>query len=1050
MATSKIDSSSKRRRSQVDEEEEFLNKKRKVKISQSDDEMQIKRHTSPTTTRRELKKANKIRIEKERDEERRRRKKSSYSDSFEDTGDASFDEYAETNDDEFDDDDYFEDDESSTTSIIEDDDDEFDFDDSDEEFIDEANQEEIEEMLQERHAKREAQKKKEALEKKKKSKKVKVTLENVEAKLANPYEGLEGEALKAAVIQDAAEEIADNLNKEFSVKKPGQVTKPKKAKAKNREVAEVSGMSIKNAKKIKIPKSVQQSIPFANVYKDGEIELEEGVFSKTYYIEDTNFKIESQEKQEELFFLYGDLINTFGADVGVEVSIYSQTIHKSIFLNKIKMKARRDNLNKYREEMNEILSMKMDEGRNNLQKVRYITLTIIADDIKEAKMIFSRLDTEISSAIKKITNVPARPLTLEERMTMLYNIYNQGIDQPLVQESIVGGRKIKSFDITTINKMGLSVKDVIAPEQLTFNANYFTMGDKYARTLVLSDLPSYLNCDLMPDISSVPCNMITSVHFTSIRQDKALKALKNQLINIGSNVVDAQKRATKNGYSAELISPELMGAQNEARALIDDLTTRNQKLYEVTCIITHFADDIEQLDKDTSSIQTAVAKHLCRAIPLTYQQEYGFNSSLPLGTNKVSVNRMLTTESASVFIPFSVEELNNEGGFYYGLNAISKNMIIYDRTKGSNANGVILGVPGGGKSFSAKREIVSVLLGTGDEVYVIDPEREYTPLASLLGGEVIKIAVGSSSHLNPFDMDIEYGDGEGSTGDPVSLKADFIGAICEIVLGGKFGLSPIQKSIIDRCVRRLYRKYLDYMEIKKKEGVTIDTSRVPTLKDFYYLLLDQPEPEAQDLAIAMEIYATGSLDTFAYKTNVKTKSRFLVYDIKDIGSGLTELGLQVCLDNIWNKIIANKKRGKRTWFYIDEFYLLTQKETSALYLRQIWKRARKWGGVPTGITQNVEDLLSSKEGRGIINNCEMVYMLKQSPVDRQVLSEMFNISEAQQSFITNSDPGQGLLYNGKTIIPFEDKFPQNTKLYEVLTTKPGDVDINKVTAKPKK
>ena len=981
-------------------------------------------------------------------------KKSKYSSSYEDSGDAEFDDFDLPEDE---DDDLYDD--------FEEIDDEDDFSDLvlDEEVKEKEEEKHYKEMkadpdAEERYGRmvknRYDKNKRNKAKPKKVKKKNQQTLDSIEKKLGNPYEGLNGKKLEEKLIKDAAKEIAKRENEKLEKEREKSKSKSKNGKAVskkdnlNRDVTEHQKLDYKKLRKMKVPKTVQESIPYVNVYpNNGIIEIEEGVFTKTYMFKDVSFKIETQDKQEEIFYLYGELINTFGSDVGVEMTIRNRTIDKDMYMKRIKMPLAFDDLDVYREEMNHILSDKIDEGKNGVVKDRYITLTIIAEDIKEASIQFSRLDTALSSTIKKITKTSPKILSTNERLSMLYDIYNPDAETGLLNEKKnKDGTISRVFDLMAIKKMGLSTKDIIAPESLTFNSDHFTMGEKFGRALFLKEVPSYLSCEVVPDIADCQCDMLTSVYFNSIRQDKALKMLKNQLVNISSNVVDAQKRASRAGFSADLISPELMHAQNEARGLMEDLTTRNQKLYLVTLCVVHFADTLEQLDKDTRQIQTSVAKHICELRALSWQQEVGLNAALPLGCNKLQQTRLLTTESASVFMPFSAEELNDSHGFYYGLNAVSKNLIIYDRTRGTNCNGVILGVPGGGKSFSAKREIISVLLGTKDEVYVIDPEREYTPLAALLGGEVIKIAVGSPNHINPFDMDLNYGDDEGNSGDPVSLKSDFIGSLCETIIGGKFGLSPIQKSIIDRCVRSLYEEYLFYLQ-HNEDKITSDTSRVPTLKDFYYLLRQQPEPEAQDIAVSMEIYTEGSLDTFSYKTNVKTKARFVVYDIKDIGAGLKELGLQVCLDNIWNKIISNKDKGVRTWFYIDEFYLLTQTESSASYLRQIWKRARKWKGVPTGITQNVEDLLASKEGRGIINNCEMVIMLKQSPIDRETLSNMFNISAAQQQYITNSEAGQGLLYNGQTIIPFEDKFPQDTELYKAITTKPDDVDISKIEVK---
>ena len=468
------------------------------------------------------------------------------------------------------------------------------------------------------------------------------------------------------------------------------------------------------------------------------------------------------------------------------------------------------------------------------------------------------------------------------------------------------------------------------------------------------------------------------------------------------------------------------------------MTSRNQKLFYVTLVVTHFAETKELLDKQYEQIISIAQKYLVNIKKLSSQQELGFATSLPLCWNKIYVKRLLTTESASLFIPYSAQELSHRGGIYYGLNAVSHNLILFDRTKSKNSNGIILGTPGSGKSFSAKREMMSVLLNTNADVYVVDPEGEYAPLAAVLGGEVVRIAAGSKIYMNPLDMDLDYADGE----DPVTLKADFVCSLCETILGGRYGLSVTQHSIIDRCVRRIYQPYITYMQAHPELG-TCDVSVMPTLKHLYDEILAQPEAEARTIALALERFVTGSLDIFAHRTNVNTRGRFIVYDIKDIGSGLKELGLQVCLNHIWNTTITNKKKKKRTWFYIDEFYLLTQTESSALFLQQIFKRARKWGGVPTGITQNVEDLLISPQARSILSNCDFVMMLNQSPNDKQDLAKMFSISPAQLSYITNADAGQGLLYTGKSIVPFLDKFPTDTKSFAAMTSRMDDADVQK-------
>ena len=819
--------------------------------------------------------------------------------------------------------------------------------------------------------------------------------------------------------------------------------KNKKVKKKNNNKSKNGALGkVKKVTGTKIPKTVQETIPYYSVYKNGIIETEPGIFSKSYLLQDVNFKIATDEEQENIFINYGKLLNMFGPSVKAQMTIFNKNIDIEKFKKDILLKMKGDELDKYRKESNDILLSKLTEGKNSVIQEKYLTLSIEADNIEVATSTFARLDGEVSTTIKAINGVDTAPLTIEERLMVLYNIYNIGDSSSVIgPDKTVHGKHVNSFDFQNLKKMGLTTKDIIAPSSIVFNKDYCMIGDKYAKVLFIDNIPSFLTTDLVPDLTSVECNMLTSIHYESIRQDKTIKMVRNQMVNINSNVLEAQKKAARSGYSAELISSELSNAQDEANRVMEDITTRNQKMFLVslTCVV--FADDIEELKKLTDTLQTVVSKHLCQLKTLSFQQEYGFNTTLPLANNKLYVQRLLTTESASVFMPFSTQELVQEGGMYYGLNAVSHNLILFNRLKSNNANGVILGTPGSGKSFSAKREMTNVILNTDDEVYIIDPEREYAPLVSMFNGEVIRVAAGSKTHINPFDMDLDYADDD----DPITLKSDFIGSLCETVIGGRYGLSPTQKTIIDRCVRILYKDYIEKMHQNNRSEV--DTTITPTLIDFYNLLLLQPEIEANNIALALELYCKGSLDTFAHRSNVNTHSRLVVYDIKDIGAGMKEMGLQVCLNDCWNKMIANKKKGKRTWLYIDEFYLLTQTEASAQFLQQIWKRARKWAGVPTGITQNVEDLLASKEARGIINNCDFILMLNQSPLDRAELGRMLNISPAQMSYITNSDAGQGLLYNGKTLVPFIDKFPKGNSLYKAMTTKPDEVNLEEFEVK---
>lgn len=818
-----------------------------------------------------------------------------------------------------------------------------------------------------------------------------------------------------------------------------EVSKPSKGKKKTKS----NNKKKKSKPGFTIPKTVQETIPYLSVYENGIIETEPGIFTKSYKIEDVNFKIATDEEQMDIFNKYQDLLNTFDSDVKMQLIIYNRNMDEKKVNEKILIPFKRDDLNEYREEYNNMLLDKMKEGRNNITKEKYITLAIEGKSLDDAVTKFSKLDGQMSNAIKRINGLGTEPLSATERLEILADIYNDTNDSSdFYQKAKMNGKDVETFNFKWMTKQGLTTKDLIGPASFAFSKDYIEIGDKFAKVLFIDNLPTFINANILSELTDINANMLLSINYNKLRPDKAVALLRNQVVNINSNVVDAQKRAAKSGYSPDLISPELLRAQAEAQELMDDLTTRNQGLILTTFVITLFGNTLEELDNNVDQLKTIIGKFMCQIKLLRYQQEKGFNSTLPLGRCDVYVDRLLTSESAAIFIPFSTQELSQGKGFYYGLNAVSKNLILFNRKNSKNMNGMILGTPGSGKSFSAKREMINVILNTDDDIYVVDPEREYTPLAKLLGGEVIKVEAGGLMHLNPMDMDVHYGDDDDSKVDPIAMKCDFIAGLCETMAGDKRALSATQKSIVDRCTNILYKPYIEHMKelAKVNTNISCDTKASPTLRDFYEILLSQPEYEAQSLALSIERFCIGTLDIFAHKTNVQRNNRFMVYDIKNIGSGLMELGLQVCLNTIWNQIIENKRYGRYTWFYLDEFYLMLQTESSASFLQQIYKRARKWLGIPTGITQNVGDLLASPQAVTMISNCEFILMLNQAPIDKMQLAQMLNISPTQLSYITNSDPGQGLIYTGKSIVPFIDRFPTNTKLYKVMTTRASDLE----------
>lgn len=816
-----------------------------------------------------------------------------------------------------------------------------------------------------------------------------------------------------------------------SNKKSGTNTKSVSGNAAN-----TKSKQMKKSPLTDVPKTVQGSIPYLGVYENGIFQNDENTYSKVYKIPDMNFLIEDTERQKEIFGNFMELLSSFGPEVHVQQLIFNKTIKPAELESKVLMKTQNDKLNEYREEMNEMLIDKMSKASNNIIHEKYFVLSVEADDIVTAKATFERLDREISAGFERVTKTTTKPLTLIERLSLMYDIYNMDSNVPFYRRTKMKKDNVmESFNMRHIQKMGLTSKDVIGPSALTFERDYMIIGTTYARAMMVSNLPSFLRGDILTELSNMPFNMLTSVHYRALPQSKAITLLKNKLVDVNANVVTLQKKASRNGYSVDVISPEIKQASQEVESLMGDLTQDNQKLFYTTITAVIFAKTKEELDENTKLFQATAERFVCQAMILATQQEAGLTTALPLGRNKLKVERLLNSRAAAIFLPFGVKELWQDDGMYYGLNGVSKQMILYNRSSAINGNGCIFGVPGSGKSFSAKREIVNVLLHTDDDVFVIDPENEYAGLAKLFYGSSIRIAPGSDVHINPMDMGLDYS-AEGD--DPITMKADFIASICEAATGSRYPLTPIQKSVIDRCVKNVYREYIRTL---RAEGKSEDAKIVPTLRDFYEEVKLQPEPEAHNLALALEKFVEGTQNSFAFRTNVNVNNRFTIYNIKDIGTGMKSIGLQVCLDNIWNKMIANYKKGKRTWLYCDEFHLLTQTEISAKYTQQIWRRARKWNGIPTGITQQVEDMMKTEEGRAIIGNSEFVMMLSMNAYGRAQMQQMYNLTDAEMEYITSSGSGHGLIYNGKDIIPFVDEFPKDTKLYNAMTTKAGEGEV---------
>lgn len=776
-------------------------------------------------------------------------------------------------------------------------------------------------------------------------------------------------------------------------------------------------------------KTAQDTIPYKTIYSNGVIETKEGTFTKAYLLTDINFRAIDDEEQLRVFSAYGDLLNSFS--VKFQIFIHNHMSSRARSFDKVRLLPQQDGLNKYRSEMNEIFLENLARSKNNVTQDKYLIISATSDKQDEAFGELAAAERELQKQIRKISpGAEALPQTASKRLKTLYTIFNpDGVFENSVDEN---GNMF--FDIEKVYKNGLTSKDAIAPSAFDFKPNYFMMGETYAETVFLEDVPNYLTDAFMEDLEALPFAMCLSIHYSPVDPASGIKMVKDKITNINSQIAQSQKSAAREGYSGTLVSPEIQIEQQQTLQLYEDLISRDQKMFFSTMVITAFAESKEELKDEIKSIMSIGNKHLAPFKPLSYMQELGMRASLPLAINEIPIKRLYTTSSASIFIPYSATEMIQDAGIYYGLNRISDNPIIYSRLSGQNYNGLIFGSSGSGKSFSAKLEMLSVLLKSSKNVvYVIDPEKEYINLAKGLNGEVVELSASSRTFLNPLDMDLEYS----ADSDPVSMKADYILGLIDILLGDRVTLDPIAKSIVDRCVRNIYRGYVEHLEtIGRQNGykVTNDPKAAPTLIDLFYELKRQPEAEAETVANILEIYATGSQSVFAHRTNVDADNSFVVYDIMNLGTGLKALGLYVCLNDIWNKMIQNRKKDIFTWVYIDEFYLLLQSDSAATFLMNIWKRARKWNGVPTGIMQNTEDLLSSPQARNIINNTSFIYALALPALDRTNLQEILKLPETMLQYITDNQTGTGIMYNGKTTVPFRNEFPKDTLIYKLLST----------------
>lgn len=757
---------------------------------------------------------------------------------------------------------------------------------------------------------------------------------------------------------------------------------------------------------VRVPKSVQATIPIKKIYKDN-IWVVGNNYSMTFKIKDINYAVASKEDKEIMLLQYCSFLNSLPTDATIKITINNRKLNIKDFRRTLMLAAKHDGLDSYRAEYNKMLQDKAGATQNKIQE-KYITISMNKKSIEEARAAFSRMKIDLATNLSKLSS-GATEMTNQERLKILYDFFRPE-DEPEL-----------SINLKEIMRRGHNFKDAICPDSIQFKADYFEMDNAVGRVLFLKDYASFIKDDMISKLTDTSKNIMLSIDILPIPTDEAVKEIQNKILAIETDITRWQRKQNENYNFSAVIPYDLEEVRRETKEFLDDLTSRDERMMFALLSVVHIADSMEQLNADTEALLSAAKSSFCNLSVLRWQQEDGLNTVLPYGLRRIHSLRTLNTSAVTSLNPFLVQEIRDKGGVYYGVNALSKNLIMCNRKLLLNGNAFLLGTSGSGKSFIGKEEMSIVAMSTDDDIIVVDPEREYEQLIKSLGGEVIRFAPHSKNHINALDISKEFTDGD----NPVALKSDFIMSLYENLNNGK--IDGTANSIVDRCVRKVYQEY-----IKTYEG------EPPTLRDLRQELLIQDEPLAQQIALSLELFTEGSLNVFSFQTNVNMQNRIICFDTLDLGKQLKSIGMLIMLDFILNRVIENRKKNKRTWVYIDEIYLFFANEYSSNFLTEAWKRFRKYGALATGITQNVSDCLQSNTARTMFANSEFLILLNQSPTDRIDLANLFNISDTQMSHITDAQAGCGLLKAKNSLVPFVNEFPKDTELYRLMTTKPDD------------